>query len=176
MDHRHNTHHRRRPPRHLSTPGVRGTGLLIPHDGHLTVANVQLAHSLARERKSPANKHFRCGLENRYPSLGGSRVQIPPPPLNQAVRRPVAGTQAAAGCFLTAAVDSWESIVVPGSPPSLRVTGARTAHQVRAVRRRIRRRRSRLGGWSNLLGRRRAGGVLATKSIPCRQHHRIGPP
>src|SRR5437764_8113599 len=22
------------------------------------------------------------GLENRYPSLGGSRVQIPPPPLN----------------------------------------------------------------------------------------------
>src|SRR6266542_1556744 len=24
------------------------------------------------------------GLENRYPSLGGSRVQIPPPPFNQA--------------------------------------------------------------------------------------------
>src|SRR3954451_23818834 len=24
------------------------------------------------------------GLENRYPSLGGSRVQIPPPPLNRA--------------------------------------------------------------------------------------------
>src|SRR6266545_2197337 len=24
------------------------------------------------------------GLENRYPSLGGSRVQIPPPPLHQA--------------------------------------------------------------------------------------------
>ena len=23
------------------------------------------------------------GLENRYPSLGGSRVRIPPPPLNQ---------------------------------------------------------------------------------------------
>src|SRR4029079_14907290 len=27
------------------------------------------------------------GLENRYPSLGGSRVQIPPPPLNQAESR-----------------------------------------------------------------------------------------
>src|SRR5438477_8260267 len=26
-------------------------------------------------------------LENRYPSLGGSRVQIPPPPLNQAESR-----------------------------------------------------------------------------------------
>jgi len=29
----------------------------------------------------PAKTCFRCGLENRYPSLGGSRVQIPPPPL-----------------------------------------------------------------------------------------------
>src|SRR6184192_1606992 len=28
-----------------------------------------------------------CGLENRYPSLGGSRVQIPPPPLHQAESR-----------------------------------------------------------------------------------------
>src|SRR6266700_1694696 len=27
------------------------------------------------------------GLENRYPSLGGSRVQIPPPPLLSAARR-----------------------------------------------------------------------------------------
>jgi len=30
---------------------------------------------------------FVRGLENRYPSLGGSRVQIPPPPLNQAESR-----------------------------------------------------------------------------------------
>jgi hypothetical protein len=29
------------------------------------------------------------GLENRYPSLGGSRVQIPPPPLYQAETRTV---------------------------------------------------------------------------------------
>ena len=28
------------------------------------------------------------GLENRYPSLGGSRVQIPPPPLRRETRRP----------------------------------------------------------------------------------------
>src|SRR5687768_9803955 len=32
-------------------------------------------------QKIPANRDFRCGLENRYPSLGGSRVRIPPPPL-----------------------------------------------------------------------------------------------
>jgi hypothetical protein len=30
-------------------------------------------------------RRFDLGLENRYPSLGGSRVQIPPPPLDQAV-------------------------------------------------------------------------------------------
>jgi hypothetical protein len=30
--------------------------------------------------KSPANRYFLGGLENRYPSLGGSRVRIPPPP------------------------------------------------------------------------------------------------
>ncbi len=28
----------------------------------------------------PASGHFLGGLENRYPSLGGSRVRIPPPP------------------------------------------------------------------------------------------------
>jgi hypothetical protein len=33
----------------------------------------------------PANRHIRNGLENRYPSLGGSRVRIPPPPLDEAV-------------------------------------------------------------------------------------------
>jgi low temperature requirement protein LtrA len=33
-------------------------------------------------QKSPANFNFRNGLENRYPSLGGSRVRIPPPPPN----------------------------------------------------------------------------------------------
>ena len=36
-------------------------------------------------RKDPANTNVLGGLENRYPSLGGSRVRIPPPPLNQAV-------------------------------------------------------------------------------------------
>ena len=30
--------------------------------------------------KLPANQPFLGGLENRYPSLGGSRVRIPPPP------------------------------------------------------------------------------------------------
>src|SRR5947199_8365849 len=29
----------------------------------------------------PSHEPKRDGLENRYPSLGGSRVQIPPPPL-----------------------------------------------------------------------------------------------
>jgi hypothetical protein len=37
--------------------------------------------------KAPANRMFPHGLENRYPSLGGSRVQIPPPPLDQAENR-----------------------------------------------------------------------------------------
>src|SRR5918994_5513741 len=30
--------------------------------------------------KIPANRHIRNGLASRYPSLGGSRVRIPPPP------------------------------------------------------------------------------------------------
>ncbi len=34
------------------------------------------------------------GLENRYPSLGGSRVQIPPPPLDLAKTRMVSGFSA----------------------------------------------------------------------------------
>src|SRR5262245_57657870 len=36
--------------------------------------------------KSPANWHVRVGLENRFGPLGPTRVQIPPPPLDQAVR------------------------------------------------------------------------------------------
>jgi hypothetical protein len=32
------------------------------------------------ETRIPANRYFPNGLENRYPSLGGSRVRIPPPP------------------------------------------------------------------------------------------------
>jgi len=39
-----------------------------------------LAHGLAHERKTACKLHVRNGLENRYPSLGGSRVRIPPPP------------------------------------------------------------------------------------------------
>ena len=35
------------------------------------------------------------GLENRYPSLGGSRVQIPPPPLDQAVSAQRSGLESA---------------------------------------------------------------------------------
>src|SRR5262245_47800075 len=35
------------------------------------------------DTESPANRHVRAGLEHRYPSLGGSRVQIPPPPLTE---------------------------------------------------------------------------------------------
>ena len=33
--------------------------------------------------KVPANDHVRAGLENRFGLLGPTRVQIPPPPLNQ---------------------------------------------------------------------------------------------
>src|SRR5207244_1875796 len=36
------------------------------------------------------------GLENRYPSLGGSRVQIPPPPLDRARSRASRGSRLAA--------------------------------------------------------------------------------
>ena len=36
--------------------------------------------------KLPANRHVRVGLENRFGPLGPTRVQIPPPPLNGAVR------------------------------------------------------------------------------------------
>jgi hypothetical protein len=38
-------------------------------------------------RKRPANDYFLGGRENRYPSLGGSRVRIPPPPLSSRIGR-----------------------------------------------------------------------------------------
>jgi hypothetical protein len=44
---------------------------------------------------TPANLHLRNGLENRYPSLGGSRVRIPPPPLFRPAMRPSAVEQPA---------------------------------------------------------------------------------
>src|SRR5712671_3940672 len=40
------------------------------------------------------------GLENRYPSLGGSRVQIPPPPLHLLESAWLAGFSAGGGCGL----------------------------------------------------------------------------
>src|SRR4051794_19408383 len=52
-----------------------------------------MAPSRVRIPPSPPRRGGRAvecgGLENRYPSLGGSRVQIPPPPLNQAETRTV---------------------------------------------------------------------------------------
>ena len=46
--------------------------------------------------KRPANSHFLGGLENRYPSLGGSRVRIPPPPPLLQIRLPRAARRGAA--------------------------------------------------------------------------------
>jgi hypothetical protein len=49
------------------------------------------------------------GLENRYPSLGGSRVRIPPPPLNQAVPDQGAASVRACAVSQTAALSLWKS-------------------------------------------------------------------
>jgi hypothetical protein len=38
----------------------------------------QLANTMANGTENACKSAFRCGLEERYPSLGGSRVQLPP--------------------------------------------------------------------------------------------------
>ena len=74
------------------------------------------------------------GLENRYPSLGGSRVQIPPPPLRSRIPLTMRGSTSS-----TAGVTHVESAAQDrSSPPERaahwRATGAH--HDVRAPLRR----------------------------------------
>jgi hypothetical protein len=47
-----------------------------------------LANQLANTPQAPANQRSPGGLETRYPSLGGSRVRIPPPPSRLRSRLP----------------------------------------------------------------------------------------
>ena len=48
------------------------------------VVAATVAQGVARSAQTLMVMRFRPCLENRYPSLGGSRVQIPPPPLEPA--------------------------------------------------------------------------------------------
>jgi hypothetical protein len=74
------------------------------------------------------------GLENRYPSLGGSRVRIPPPPLNQAVPGKEAASVRVRAVSQTATRSPCKSVDVSGSPLISLVTGARVAHDDDAPR------------------------------------------
>jgi hypothetical protein len=78
--------------------------------------------------KSPANAHVRHGLENRFGPLGPTRVQIPPPPLNQAAPGPGAASVLAPTVSRTATLSPWKSVEVRRNPLSSGVTGARLAH------------------------------------------------
>jgi hypothetical protein len=99
------------PATHLSARTRFPVALLRPL-GHLSVwradALEQTTTAVAARRggapcrmgysSSPPRRGGRAvecgGLENRYPSLGGSRVQIPPPPLEQAKNGPIPAVSA----------------------------------------------------------------------------------
>jgi hypothetical protein len=82
-------------------------------------------------------------LENCYPSLGGSRVQIPPPPL----KRPNTGCRAGFGPQIPRSRSSVQDLELPQSPrattSSVRIIRTVTVHlttMVTASRRRMDRR------------------------------------
>src|SRR6266542_3540935 len=78
--------------------------------------------------RSPANRQICDCLENRFGLLGPTRVQIPPPPLNQAglESRPAAAERFAVSRTFPASPR--ESTDVYASPVASVVTGARLAH------------------------------------------------
>ena len=78
--------------------------------------------------ESPANRHNRDGLENRYRRFRRSRVQNPPPPLDQAASRTAAAEMRDAAVFQTAPRQSMEFTLVSSRPPDSGITGARLAH------------------------------------------------
>jgi hypothetical protein len=82
----------------------------------------------------PANRDIGNGLENRYPSSGGSRVRIPPPPLTKRVPASEPASRMIVHGFPTAALRPWKSVEVQRSPLAARTAGARLAHSRAAAR------------------------------------------
>src|SRR6478609_2696069 len=81
--------------------------------------------TLSRDRRG--GRAVECGgLENRYPSLGGSRVQIPPPPLGDTKPALAGGFRRSRRRTAATASDRWNPLVRGGDWPT---TGARYASQ-----------------------------------------------
>jgi hypothetical protein len=78
-----------------------------------------LVNSLANWTKTQAKSRLVGGLENRYPSLGGSRVRIPPPPpflLAMRVCRPFAWEPLGPGKSIVLCAD-WRTTVAQREEP-----------------------------------------------------------
>jgi hypothetical protein len=61
-----------------------GSGMVRRGSIDFAAPTLSLAHRLAHEQENPCKSQVLHGLENRFGPLGPTRVQIPPPPLNEA--------------------------------------------------------------------------------------------
>jgi len=82
----------------------------------------------ARHRQSKPNRE---ALENRYPSLGGSRVQIPPPPLFMPNPMRAIWFAASGRCRGVECKARRDLSGPPDAPPDRSATGARPAPSAR---------------------------------------------
>src|SRR6478609_6063685 len=74
--------------------------------------------TLSRDRRG--GRAVECGgLENRYPSLGGSRVQIPPPPLGDTKPALTGGFRRCRGHLATTVRLRWNPHARGGDWPAL---------------------------------------------------------
>jgi hypothetical protein len=87
-----------------------------------------LANTLANEKRNPCKSGCSCWSRKPLSVIGGSRVQIPPHPLNESVRRRKAHRFRDAAVSETAPDSPLKSARVRRNPPTRVLTGERLAN------------------------------------------------